>query len=539
MDRRAYLGLVGAAVASVAGCTTQDPTNTQTPSTPPSSTPTTPATPTPSINEFERIDVVEDLGCDPTGGEPCVSKLQNGLANGVALEFPAGTYRFEDRLDISGYSRIALIGDGSVKLVPPKGFNTVLVDVGQTNQFLLRGIDIDITASNTTAGVRVICRDSFTIDDVEFIGRGTHSDRRVVHAMLVGLTKESGRGLIRNVRAIKGSAIGHYKNGDGRAGISIGPWNFGTIRIQDCHLEEFGNNGIYASRTSGNVEVVGGLYRNNNVASIRISGNGSYVTGATIEVDLGSYTGPLTQLDSQFNTRGIAIEQGPADKPPGVEIRDCTIVIEETPRSKGGIYIFPTGRTTTVRNTKIEVNADDVPAVYRSVLEPQGQYEPAEAPHWVKLENVEITGRARGAAGVILYDAPDSVIRNCTIDQTGADRDGVYLTNSLSTVIDGGSVKTTRYPYVVGVDSENGTDACLLKFGSVPEVQSPRSGGPFRSGNTVSIEDNEFRVDGGGVLGSDECLSVDDFVPTVDGDNTLAITGTSEGQLEWLRFVAQ
>ncbi|KTG26912.1 hypothetical protein AUR66_15525 [Haloferax profundi] len=519
---------------------TQRPDDTDT-ATPPPPPPQTPTTRTPRLDEFERVDVVSDLGCDPTGDEPCVSKLQAGLADGVALEFPAGTYRFEDRLDISGHTGIALVGvgAGSVNVVPPKGFNSVLVDVGSTDRFIMRGIDIDITANDTTAGIRVLCRKWFEIDDVEFVGRGTHPDDDVVHALLAGLTEASGRGLIRNFRATKGSAIGHYKDGDGRAGISIGPWNFGTIRIEDCHLEEFGNNGIYASRTSGNVEVVGGLFRNNNVASIRISGNGSYVSGATVEVDLGSYTGPLTQLDSQFNTRGIAIEQGPADKPPGVEIRDCTIRIEETPRSKGGIYIFPTGRTVTVRNTTIQVNVDEVPAVYRSVLEPQGQYEPAEAPHWINLENVEITGRARGAAGVVLYDAPESVIRNCTIDQSGTDRDGVYLTNSVSTTIDGGSISTSRYPVVVELTNEREREACLLQFESVPELQTRGDGGAFASGSTVRIEANEYRVDGGGVVGPVECLAVNDFDPVVDGDDTLAITGTRDGNVEWLRFVAR
>ena len=497
-----------------------------------------PPTSTPPLDEFEQIDVVEDLECDPTGTEPCEAKLRRGLRDGVALMFPSGRYRFGNQLDISGYTNVAIVGDGDVSLVPPEGFNSVILDVAETDRFILRGIDVDITAADTTAGIRVICRDSFEIQDVEYVGRGNHPDNKVVHAMLLGLTNPSGRGLIRNFRATQGSAIGHYKNGDGRAGISIGPWNFGTVRIEDCHLEEFGNNGIYGSRTSGNVQVVGGVFRNNNVASIRISGAGSFVRDATIRVDLGEYTGPLTQLDSQFNTRGIAIEQGPADKPPGVEIRDCTITIENTPRSKGGIYVFPTGRSASIRNTTIEINADNVPAIYRSALQPQGQFEPSEGPHWVEMENVEISGRARGAAAVILYDAPESVIRNCTIDQTGAGRDGIHLTDSVSTLLDGGSVTTSRYPYVVGVRNQAEAGVCLLEFDSVPAIrQLSGSGTAFKNGSTVVIEETEYRVDGSGVLGSEGCLVADDFTATADGGNTLAITGTNNGRLEWLRFV--
>ncbi len=494
----------------------------------------------PETPELTEVNVVDDLGCDPTGTEPCASKLQRGLEDGVALLFPEGTYRLEDRLDISGFGSIGLVGDGAVRLVPPNGYNSVLIDVGEVSRFLLRGIDIDINATDTTAGVRVICRDSFEIEDIEYLGRGEHPDNRVVHSMILGLTTASGRGLIRNFRALKGSAIGHYKNGDGRAGISIGPWNFGTVRIEDCHLEEFGNNGIYASRTSGNVEVIGGLFRNNNVASIRISGNGSFVSGATVEVDMGTYTGPLTQLDSQFNTRGIAIEQGPADKQNGALIRDCTIRIKDTPRSKGGINLFPTGRTVTVRNTTVEVDADGVPAVYRSPLESQGRFEPTAGPHWVDLENVRITGSAGGLAGVMLYDAPDSVIRNCTIEQTGPDRDGIFMVDSISTLIDGGSVTTTRYPFVVEVNGQAETDSCLLQFESNPQVQpSSSSSGPIRSGSTVTIDENEYRVDGGGLLEIRSCVAGGDLAQLSNRENTLAITGTSNGHLEWLRFVAQ
>lgn len=494
----------------------------------------------PETPDLKQVDVVDDLGCDPTGSEPCAKTLQRALEDGIELVFPAGTYRMEDRLDISGFGAIGLRGEGDVRLVPPDNYNSFIIDVGEVQRFFLRGIDIDVSARATTAGVRVICRDAFVIDDVEYLGRGDHPDDRVVHAMILGLTTTSGRGLVRNYRALQGSAIGHYKNGDGRAGISIGPWNFGTIRVEDCHLEEFGNNGIYASRTSGNVEVIGGLFRNNNVAGIRISGNGSFVDGATVEVDLDSYTGPMTQLDSQFNTRGIAIEQGPADKPNGALVDGCTIRINSTRRSKGGINLFPTGRTVTVRNTTIEVNADGVPGVYRSPLESQGRFEPTTGPHWVFLENVRITGTAAGLAGVMLYDAPNSVIRDCTIEQSGPDRDGIFAANSVSTLVHGGSITTTRYPFVVEVNSRDATDACLFQFEANPQVQpSSRSSGPFQSGSTVVIDEGEYRIGGRGVLESDGCVAVEDFSPPMDGDNTLAITGVNDGGLEWLRFVTR
>ncbi|MFC7205357.1 hypothetical protein ACFQJC_17745 [Haloferax namakaokahaiae] len=541
MDRRAYLGLVGVAAASLAGCLTREEPDI--PETPTDDEPTPERTPEPTPEQTpeypEGVNVVEDLGCDPTGREPCAARIRQALEDDIVLRFPSGTYRFEHRLRISQFSSVVMLGEGPVQLLPPEGYNNFLIDVSEVGNFVFSGIDIDITAPETTAGVRILTRDSFLVDDVEYIGRGNHPNQDVVHAMLLGLTTAEGRGVIRNFRAKKGSAIGHYKNGDGRGGISIGPWNSGDIRIENCHLEEFGNNGIYASRTTGNIEVIGGTFRNNNVAGIRIAGEGSYVEGATVEVDLDSYTGPLTQLDSQFNTRGIVIEQGPTQKPAGAEIRNCTIVIEKTPQSKGGIYVFPTGRTVTVRDSTIRINADNVPGVFRSPLERQGQYRPPDGPSWVRLENVLITGTARGASGIILADAPESVIRNCTIDQSGEQRDGVYLSNSNSTVVDGGSVTTTRYPYIIEFDGDSNTDPCLLQFDAVPEIrQSSARFDPGQSDSTVLIDGREYRANGGGVFSTSGCMTTDNLSsPT--GDNTLAITGTQNGQLKWLRFVPE
>ena len=63
----------------------------------------------------------------------------------------------------------------------------------------------------------------------------------------------------------------------------------GTIEFRNCRVEGFPDNGIYASapgrkgrsHNNGNVKVIGGFYRNNNVANVRVGGNGSVVRGIT------------------------------------------------------------------------------------------------------------------------------------------------------------------------------------------------------------------------------------------------------------------
>jgi hypothetical protein len=392
--------------------------------------------------------------------------VDRGIGEDIAIRFPAGRYRFDHSHRFRELDRVGIIGEPGATFIPPSGFNDFLLDF-DGGWVLLTGITVDLSASDTTAGLRLITRDGFALEDVEIRGRGTHPDESVVNALALAVSDSSSRGTVRNVVARRGSAIGQYKNGNGRVGIWIGEKHRGRIEVDECRLEEFGNNGMYASRCPGEVHVRNGEFRNNSPSSVRIGGAGSFVESSTFVANLDSYSGPTTEIDAA-QPRAIVIERGPFQKPPGAEVRDCTIRIENTPPPAPGIHVWPTGQTVTVQNTTFDVTHSGS-VIHRTAMRRQEDHPPADGPRWVKLENVTVRGTGGDGAIIQLYDAPQSVIRDCQIASSPGRYDGIHLIRSDESTIGGGDVRTPGYPVVITRDERN-PDACLLHVANRPNL---------------------------------------------------------------------
>ncbi|MFC6963381.1 hypothetical protein ACFQL7_03830 [Halocatena marina] len=317
---------------------------------------------------FDRVvDAVADLGCDPKGNADVSSKVESALDGQTLVEFPSGTYHWDGSVTLDT-DRIGIRGTSDdVLFTFPAGYNQFFIN-GSCEQALYENFDVDIQPENTATGIRVASERGFHIENIEHIGRGTADSSDVTRCWQLRVNDPDATGVVKNFVAKKGSAWAHYKGGDGRVGISIYGGE-GTIKVIDCHLEEFGNNGIYASRSLSSVQVEGGTYRNNNVAGIRFSGKGSYVDGATIEVDPSKYSGPRTREDDSFKMRGIVVEQGNSDTggfdDAGAQIRNTDITIQDNPTTGQAISMWTGGRTLAVSNTRIVYNNDGAPAIYR------------------------------------------------------------------------------------------------------------------------------------------------------------------------------
>ncbi|SMO53875.1 right-handed parallel beta-helix repeat-containing protein [Halorubrum cibi] len=488
--RRPYLGFVGAAMASVAGCTgreSDEPTDLRTDTSegsveddePPAES-TDPAEPDEERLDayrgiqFDRVlDAVDDLGLDPSGEVLAGEVLESALSSaGTLVLFPEGRYRFDASVSLDA-ERIGLLGRGSVEFVPDPGFGSLLFD-GQgedLDDLLFEGIDLDIREPDTTAGLRINCRNRFHVEDVEFLGRGRKdSPGGTTSAFLLAIRNEDGRGVLRNAVAKKGSRIDGYEGGNGRIGVWVGWSNKGTVRIEGCDFREFGNNGIYGSRTPGNVEIVDCYFLNNNVAGPRIGGAGSYVENCTVEIDLREYTGGAVDVSTEFNTRAIIVEQGVQREgaevlPAGAEIRGCTLHARHSPLSQSVIEQSPQARSLVVRDTEIRCDIDGTPAVRRGAVgsipyRPDRRIPPI--PHWTHLRNVTIDGSATGGVAVDLRSAPGSTVANCEIVCRGSDRGGVLLDDSPRSEVKGSSIRTDGHPIVVAVDSTTPPDRHLL-----------------------------------------------------------------------------
>jgi hypothetical protein len=433
IDRRSYLRLTGAAAITTGAAAAAAGTGA--------------AAETRHGIEFDRVvDAVDDLGLDPDGNRTVEGTLANEVQPGTLVQFPEGTYQFGGSYDMP--DRVGFVGDGDVKFRPPNGFNNPLLDTGlhgDSDNLLVEGIDIDLRADNTTCSIRFVVDNRFHIEDMEIIGRGMHSGSSTAYAFLAGVRNESGVGVIRNITAKKGSRIGQYKGGNGRVGI-WGAVGQGTLKCQNLDFREFGNNGIYASRTQMKVQVEDSYFENNNVCGVRISGEGSYVENCEIVIDVDNYTGPRPiSTDTGFNPRGIIVEQAKMSRtsswriPAGAEIRNCDLWAKSSPLLQSVIEHGPQGRSLLIKNTRVQCDVDGTPAIRRDrpghLPWRKDQDVPPE-PHWTRMENVQVTGNASGGAAVQLTGGDGSEVRGSCIQQEGSNRTGVQIIDASDCVVE-------------------------------------------------------------------------------------------------------
>lgn len=510
LDRRTYLKLTGSAAAAALGTA--------------AAAGSAAAQTTVDDISFDRtVDIVEDLGADNTGSQSIDGELNEAISGGTLITFPEGEYKIANSHRLPSGANVGFVGEGDVVFAPPQGSNFSMFASGVSspaNQVLFKNIDFDIRPDNTVTGLRFNTQNGVYVEDVEYVGRGTHSDGSVANALTVTISNADATGVVRNVVATQGSSWARYKSGDGRIGIGVFQPHSGTLKVVDCHLEEFGNNGMYASRHTGKVQIEGGTFRNNNVASVRISGQGNYVEGATIEIDPEKYEGPResNHESNAFGMRAVWINGRKFDKQPGAEVRDCDIVVRDHPAPNSAIRVSDNSTSLAVRNTRIQHDLDDMAAV-RS--EPNG--------HPVELESVSITGDASGGAAVNASNSPDSVVRNCCIEQSGSNRSGVVLSGSNGSAVRDCNINVTGQAVDVsssGVETANITNGDSCPAPSLDGGSGNPNEGSWGSDldNTVTVESTgeeranyEFAVSEELEAGLDANLSGAEIPDAVDG----------------------
>jgi len=448
------------------------------------------STPTQTRVQGGAINIVEDFDADPAGNKPVTGAIEDAIAPGATIEFPEGTYQLAgQQIEITAPD-VEFRGLGDVTWKFAEGYHGPFIWCERDN-FTFRGIDVDMGGSAWESGhMRIVVPSKFLVEDVEFIGRGQGPG----YAFQTSVTDENGEGILRNVRVPHGSRPDVYesstsgKNGNGRIGVYSGGTHEGVLRIENCEFSEFGNNGIYASRTNGDVRVEDSYFLNNGVSGIRLSGEESWAKRCTVEIDTSKYDGP--PLQQNWGTWGIICENRRADKTlaaypardAGMLVEDCEVLvlnINETGQVGAGIKLGSGGRSLTVRDSHVRLDTDrgfgrSTYAVLRvnPYLENRKYRKDKVAPpepHSLTLDNVRITGSASGGSGVRITRGDGSTIARCTVEQSGSDRAGIRLLYSADCVIDGGSVTTTGYPLVVDTKTR---DDCLFKIQDVPDLVS-------------------------------------------------------------------
>ncbi|WP_336036844.1 thioredoxin domain-containing protein [Halobacterium yunchengense] len=394
-------------------------------------------------SKYETVVDVVEAGADPTGGEPVDDVVEENLDDDTLLEFPDGRY-VVNNVDVTGLTNAAIVGTGDATLVPGDDYDVdVWIGGSSLRDFRFEGFTLDNTAAGHHPSVGFSAYDDLVVRDVRKEGR--HEAENT--AFGVSVWDEDGSALVEGLRMPDGSepqtAVGVYVDSEG------------SVTFRDCHVEGFGNNGLYASHSNGPVHVEGGVYKNNDIAQIRLGSPGSSVHDATIAVDEAN--------PDHDNARGVRVADGPGP----VEVSSCEIVMEAG-EGGGGVVNAYSGGSLRLENSRIYVGEDyttvgsERTAAAVLVDEPTGIDDPGST----TIRNVAITGGGtRLEAATFRRD--DVTVESVCVHQTGTDRNGLVFTDqSQGNVVEnvtvnvpgqviagGGDVETS------GIDSEG---TCVL-----------------------------------------------------------------------------
>lgn len=381
---------------------------------------------------FERVvDAVDDLGMDPTGSRSVTSQIADVQSN-TLVQFPDGEYLIDERLDLPRLGNVGFEAVGDATIVGAAGFTNTSWNIRDSDAVYYAGFTHD--QSDGAVGHFWRVSDRIEIHDIDVVGRG--GDWGV--EMSPSITSSDGVARIVSYTNAKGSSWASYSGSGGRMGFYLGPDHSGTAKFVDCDLREYGNNALYTSRCPGNVQVFDSYFENNNVASVRIGGEGSFVENTRIVVSEDRYTGPRRDEDEAFNMRGVLLEENHVNhgqKAAGAAVRGCEIVVEENPTWAPAIMSWSNGRSIEVTDTTIAYENSGGYVICKEDYSDKASHPPGEDPRWLRMDNVSVTGSGDVPVVVEVEDADGTEIRNSSIHMTDNDADGIRIMNSDNCVV--------------------------------------------------------------------------------------------------------
>lgn len=349
------------------------------------------------------LDAVEDLGLDPEGDELVDDALEE-LDAGTLVQFPTGRYAMDSCYISTSNVGLVAAPDADPTIVPaePRSQSTRwLLQMKTGGEYVLSGFEFDFTEEGYGGGITVYADEGDAyVGDVWI--RGTIGDG--ANGLNVAATSSEGTVVVSRYVARDGSRYDSASHG-----LFVNQGHAGTLIVDDSEVWHWSDNGIYASspgyqgsyrnatnadRGNGEVHVRGGVFKNNNIANIRVGSTNSSVRGAVVH-SAASVSGdawesreypimPRQGTESQpvVNGRGIWITGRES-----IVVEDVDIQLDMGPTS-AGIAVRGEASDVTIENTRIEMNTD-APA-----LRVPGGEDP------LTVENVSFTGSSSAPAAV-------------------------------------------------------------------------------------------------------------------------------------------
>jgi len=410
--------------------TEKPPTDTETTEPPTERTPK--ASDIPHSESFETVVDAVDVGADPTGKTTVNSLFEDHGSDGTLLAFEPGTYKIDyfnlwniDHFGIVGY------GDGQVKFVPAGGDcrgGHHWVSFDNVGNLLLENVVFDFRGSSSGGPLHLYLHGDSIIRDVSYLGSCSNQ------IATIGVAVQDRRGTAR----LKNVVAKNTDRNNTLTGIYVGSSHAGEITFEDCTLENFSDNGLYASSPGGPggkngvVNVLRGNYHNNNISNVRLGSSNARAKGVRITVD--------EEMPGwgQLNARGFRLRNAS-----GQVIEDCEVIFKEGAADSFGAVVFhQQNGTGLIQNTKIRIDRGGIPAIR---IFP---YEGAEdgAP---KFRDLDITGRADTGVTARVEGRNGTTFENCTIEQTTGNRRGLQFVDSADCRIVDSRIEVAEAPLAV------------------------------------------------------------------------------------------
>lgn len=419
MRRRTFLQGAAVGATALAGCSFLSGPETET-GTPPTDTgsPTRTAgsprdTDTPAAYPYaEQFDTIVDVaneGGDATGAEAINPILEANAGDDTLFYFRPGIYLMNDSWVFRRFSNVGVVGRDATITIPPdfKNYLFAFGEPGEASDLLVDGLSFDCTARNS--GARVLearIDDGLVVRDVSVAG----VQEVDFAATRFDLTSSDGTGVIERLRLPDGGAP-HTR----AVGCYVGDQSIGELSFRNCRMESFPNNGLYASSSKGPLLVEGGYYANNGISSVRV-GNGGVVRNVHVRCD---------DPDSEFpNMRGIRLRNGASTL-----VENCRVELLGVSYSDGAIVVEEWLESATIRDTTVRIDADGISAIRAKAPAPRVRSDAKSRPS-LECQNVSITGSADQHTAVDISSRDGCVFDGVSIQQGGADRDGIHLGHS-------------------------------------------------------------------------------------------------------------
>ena len=365
---------------------------------------------------FDRVvDAVDDLGMDPNGNEAIDDKLDDAWGPGTLIEFPAGEYLVTGPRnyshDTSNAGIVGKTGDRSdVEFVFPDGYNDRFLNVRFGSDLLFGDFTIQQTDDwETSVGCAFAPDGDATIRNLEIAGNNPRGKQRGL-----ALTVYDSDGVMNLDGFVRTgeSGVGDYPSGT--QALLVPSEHEGVVYIRDAHIANAGENGIYGSHCPGDVRIEGGHFENNDIASVRIAGDGSYVKDATFVVDTEGHD----NHGSYDNLRGLWMETGPGNYSGGL-VENCNFILRSASNSGGLLRIAGDAGDVTVRGCRFRNETR-----FATLFAESGGDS-------IRVENCSVTGGASNArrGAVELVDRNGSMVSDCCISMDGS-QNGVVIRGS-------------------------------------------------------------------------------------------------------------